>query len=122
MKADKIITRCLVGSAMLLMLAALLVYFIPAIAILLSIAMIGAIKLAGLVGAGVCVLTIATYCYCKTNPLSLMAQLLCNCCSSINQYLCSNSAQQDKTTIWYKPGHTTINRYQDSYNIGFTKT
>jgi hypothetical protein len=63
MKIIKIIWRCLFGLVLLLSLAALLVYFVPAIAMLLTFATIAAIKVAGWVGAGLCMMSLILH-YC----------------------------------------------------------
>jgi hypothetical protein len=126
-KTDKIldsIACCVLGLAMLLVLAALLVSFVSSIAMLLPIATIGVIKVAGWVSAGLCMTSIMSQCTVNdsNNPgsaFSWMTYLLYEfgrgLCSHFNTFrrvylgsgflstdiidIISRTAEPDKSTI-----------------------
>jgi hypothetical protein len=95
LQPTEILAWCLFGFALLLFVAAVLAillgYFVAAIAIL-PVAMIVAIKLAGLVGGVMCVLAVLTEnCVPEDRnpfPFSWMADILYDCFSSLGRYLC----------------------------------
>ena len=78
-KIKQIVSRCLLGLALLLILAALLVFFVPAIATFLPAVVSFAIQFVGCVSFAMCLLSLVGCCVKELELFYAMANILCNC-------------------------------------------